>query len=81
MLGNGFVVIEASMENKIRKFSSKYWIALFIVLILSNATIGPLGIIVLAPVAFIIWPLKVRSWTKGLEITDIKRNEAIKLEK
>ena len=76
VLGKGYIVEDAALAKRIRRFLKIYYITFFGVLILSSATVGPLGILVLVPVGFIIWPIKVHLWSRQMAPTLLRRRDA-----
>ena len=75
VLGKGYVVEDAALIKRIRRFLTMYYVALFVVIGISSATVGPFGILVLGPV-FIIWPIKFHLWKKKMKPTLLKRGDA-----
>ena len=76
VFGKGYIVEDAGLAKQIRRFLKIYYVASFAVLVISSATVGPLGILVLAPIAFIIWPIKVHLWSRKMKPTLLRRRDA-----
>ena len=77
--GKGYIVESQSLETSIRRFLTLYQYFLFLVFIISMATIGILGIFVMIP-AFLIYNLKIYIWKKHLKPTGLKYNVAEAIE-
>lgn len=76
VFGKGYIAEDAALAKRIRRFLTIYYVVFFVVLIISSATIGTLGILIFVPVAIIIWPIKVRLWSKEMKPTLLRRRDA-----
>jgi uncharacterized membrane protein len=76
VFGKGYIVEDAFLSKRIHRFLTIYYVASFVVLIISSATVGALGNLVLVPVAFIIYPIKVHLWSRKMKPTLLRRRDA-----
>ena len=76
VFGKGYIVEDTGLAKQVLRFFKIYCAASFAVLIISCATVGTFGALVLAPVVVIIWVIKVHQWSRKMNPTLLKRRDA-----
>ena len=76
VFGRSYIPEDAFLAKRIRRFLTVCYVAFWVVMIISIATVGMLGILVIAPITIIIWPIKVHLWSKEMKPTLLRRHDA-----
>jgi hypothetical protein len=70
-LGRGYFVEDPAQERRIRRFLTGYYAVNLLIMVVSTATVGVLGMLLALPFQLILWPIQVHRWTKSLGYTTL----------